>query len=140
MDQRVTEVIARLQISLACDLRADHLAHDLGLSVSRLQHLFKNETGTTLVKYKRKLRIERACRLLETTRLSIKQIVSEVGIRDTSHFVRDFEKAQGISPKRYRMNFLSEQTEKAVALDWQSKPKSEEPNKRSRSAGFNSEK
>ena len=112
MDHRIREVLTRLQTNLAGDLRAEHTAQQLGLSVSRLHHLFKAETGTSMVRYQKKLRIEMACFLLKRTRLSIKQIASEVGMRDTSHFVRDFEKTQGMSPKRYRLNFLSEQTDK----------------------------
>lgn len=80
MDQRVKGVIARLQISLARDLRADNIARQLGLSVSRLQHLSKNETGTTLVKYQKRLRIERACRP-ETTAERFFATVERNGLR-----------------------------------------------------------
>ena len=107
MDHRVKEAIELLETDLKAKRRADHVARQLGLSVSRLQHLFKLETGTTLIRYQQGVRIERACRLLEETHLSVKQIVSEVGAGDTSHFIRDFRKVQGLSPKRYRINFLS---------------------------------
>jgi len=107
MDPRVKEAIELVETNLKAGLRADHVARQLGLSVSRLQHLFKNETGTTLIRYLHEVRIERARKLLEETHLSVKQIVSEVGASDTSHFIRDFRKARGLSPKRYRMNFLS---------------------------------
>jgi transcriptional regulator GlxA family with amidase domain len=110
MDPRVREAIELIETNLKAELRADDVARHLGLSVSRLQHLFKNETGTTLVRYLHGVRIERARKLLEETHLSVKQIVSEVGARDTSHFVREFRKAEGLSPKRYRINFLSNRT------------------------------
>ncbi len=107
MDHRVKEAIELVQLNSKAKLRADHVARELGISVSRLQHLFKHETGTTLIRYLQGVRIERACKLLEETHLSVKQIVSEVGAGDTSHFIRDFRKAQGLSPKRYRIDFLS---------------------------------
>jgi AraC family transcriptional regulator of arabinose operon len=107
MDYRIERAITLVEKNLKGGVRIDWLAHQLGVSTSYLQHLFKNETGTTLLKYQQGVRIERACRLLEGTDLSIKQIVSAVGGGDISHFVRDFRKVQGFSPKRYRLNFLT---------------------------------
>lgn len=107
MDPRVKEVIELMETNLKTKLRVDHVAQELGLSVSRLQHLFKHDTGTTLSSYLQQARIDRARKLLEETHLSIKQIVSEVGAGDTSHFIRAFRKAEGLSPKRYRLNFIS---------------------------------
>ena len=107
MDPRVKRAIELMETNLKAKLRADHVAQELGLSVSRLQHLFKHDTGTTLIRYLQKVRIERARKLLEETHLSVKQIISEVGAGDASHFIRAFRKAQGLSPKRYRLNFLS---------------------------------
>ena len=107
MDPRVKEVIELMETNLKTKLRVDHVAQELGLSVSRLQHLFKHDTGTTLSSYLQQARIDRARKLLEETHLSIKQIVSEVGAGDTSHFIRAFRKAEGLSPKRYRLDFIS---------------------------------
>jgi AraC-like DNA-binding protein len=44
----------------------------------------------------------RAKILLETTFLSVKQIMTEVGLSDESHFVRDFKSAYGESPTKFR--------------------------------------
>lgn len=110
MDPRVKEAIELMETNSKAKLRVDHVAQVLGLSGSRLQHLFKHDTGTTLISYLQEFRIERARKLLEETHLSVKQIVSEVGAADTSHFSRAFRKAQGLSPKRYRVNFLSNKT------------------------------
>jgi transcriptional regulator GlxA family with amidase domain len=114
MDYRVEEAIVLVEANLKDGLRIDRLARQLGISISHLQHLFKIETGTTLLRYQQGLRIERACRLLEGTNLSVKQIVSEVGAGDVSHFIRDFSKVQGLSPRRYRLNFLSKKLAKTA--------------------------
>ena len=108
MDHRVEQAIMLMETYLKGGIRVDCVAQQLGVSTSHLQHLFKNETGTTLLRYQQRIRIERARRLLEETNLSVKQIVSEVGASDMSHFLRDFSKAQGLSPRRYRLNFLSQ--------------------------------
>jgi AraC-like DNA-binding protein len=47
--------------------------------------------------------MERARYLLETSFLSVKEIAYSVGLSDESHFVRDFKKAYGAPPTRYRM-------------------------------------
>jgi transcriptional regulator GlxA family with amidase domain len=78
------------------------MATSVNLSYSRLEHLFKAETGSTPLNYLRKLRIEKARELLETTFLTNQQIIIRVGIYDESHFVRDFKKAYGRSPSEYR--------------------------------------
>ena len=43
--------------------------------------------------------------MLETTRLSVKQVMAGVGLSDESHFVRDFKKTCGLTPARYRQLF-----------------------------------
>ena len=59
--------------------------------------------------------MERAKHLLESSFLSIKEIGHLVGLNDESHFVRDFKKAYGLSPKCYRTLFNSEQSNESVS-------------------------
>lgn len=49
--------------------------------------------------------MERAKHLLETSFLSVKEITHNVGLKDESHFVRDFKAVYGVPPTRYRMLF-----------------------------------
>jgi len=83
-------------------LPVGQMAASVNLSYSRLEHLFKAETGMTPVSYLKKLRIERARTLLETTFLTNQQIIIKVGMYDESHFVKDFKKAYGLQPSQYR--------------------------------------
>src|SRR2546425_8110084 len=71
------------------------IAQSVRLSPAHLRELFKDETGTSLTRYRRELRLERAKHLLETTFLSVKEVAASVGIDGVSHFVRDFEKKHG---------------------------------------------
>ena len=82
------------------DLKA--LAVSINLSPSRLRHLFKNETGLTPAQYLKHLRLDRARELLDGSFLRLKEVMPLVGIKDDSHFVRDFKKAHGLPPRRYR--------------------------------------
>lgn len=107
MDPRIESVVHLMESDLASQLRCASIATSVGLSVSRLQHLFKDETGKTIRKFQQQLRIERARELLLNTHMSVKEVTVAVGARDKSHFLREFTKTCGLSPRRYRMHFLS---------------------------------
>lgn len=106
MDRRVQSVIRLMEVYLDQPLSLHDLARSVNLSPWRLSHLFKTETRTPPLQYLRTLRMQQAKVLLETTFLSVKQIMSEVGVRDGSHFVRDFKTTYGLSPTRYRQSFF----------------------------------
>ena len=102
MDRRIQKAIALVGKSPRRALPLSELASSLNLSVSRLRLLFKAATGLSLTQYLKLLRMQEAKSLLETTFLNVKQIAARIGIKDVSHFVRDFKKAYGMSPKQYR--------------------------------------
>ncbi len=103
MDHRVELVISMMEDNLRRDLSLGELAQAVNLSVSRLEHLFKAETGMTPTRYRRLLRIVRAKDLLTTTLLSVKQIRTSVGMDDRRHFEREFKKVCKVTPTQYRV-------------------------------------
>jgi transcriptional regulator GlxA family with amidase domain len=78
------------------------MALTVSLSIPRLRLLLKAATGMSPTKYFKSLKMQEAKSLLETTFLPVKQITARIGIKDVSHFVRDFKKAYGMSPAQYR--------------------------------------
>ena len=72
------------------------------LSPYYLSHIFKKETGSTLLEYLTKVRIEEAKRLLENTSWNTTRISFEVGCSDQSYFCKVFKKSEGISPSDYK--------------------------------------
>lgn len=111
VDRRVQIIIGVMKANLHHEVLPGKLAQLVNLSSSRVQHLFKAETGMSLTQYLKSLRLERARELLETTFLSVKQIMTTAGLKNKSHFVKDFKKAYGMSPTQYRReitNFLSD--------------------------------
>src|SRR5829696_120029 len=105
MDGRVREAVALMRENLHRELPLSEIAQFVNLSSWRLCHLFKAETGTSPTHYLKWLRMQRAKELLETTFLNIREIRNNVGIKDTSHFVRNFKGLYGSSPKQYRALF-----------------------------------
>lgn len=102
MDIRVQIIIELMQADLRQERSLDQLARRVSLSRSRFQHLFKAETGMSPAHYLKMLRLSHARRLLETSLLSVKQVIASVGILDKSHFGREFKKAYGLTPTEYR--------------------------------------
>ncbi len=105
MDPRVEKAISIIKADLSIDLPLGDLARTVNLSSSRLNYLFKTAVGLTVSRYIRSLRMERAKGLLETTFLTVKEIGSECGLKDESHFVQNFKATHGLTPLRYRQNY-----------------------------------
>lgn len=102
MDQRVQIVTSLIEDDLCREVSLVELARHVNLSPSRLSHLFKLEIGVSPTQYIKQLRMQRAKELLETTFLSVKEIMGRVGSNHQSHFARDFKRIYGVSPTKYK--------------------------------------
>ena len=101
MDQRVQKAIRLMQANLSRRLLPGEIANAVNLSLAHLRYLFKAETGVSPAQYLRSLRMQEAGRLLETTFLSVKEVMHRIGVYDESHFTRDFKKVYGLTPAQY---------------------------------------
>ena len=99
-ERRVSRILQRIQTLPCCSIHA--LALEFNLSTSRLQHLFKQQTGACLGHVLSERRLQQATYLLEHTNLRIKEIACTVGYEHTSSFDRAFERRFGYSPLVYR--------------------------------------
>jgi|KBSSwiStaDraftv2_1062776.scaffolds.fasta_scaffold1403139_1 transcriptional regulator GlxA family with amidase domain len=102
MDARVSIVVSLIEMHFARDVRLEELCSVVNLSPCHLTHLFKATLGISPTKYLKSIRMQHAQDLLDHSFLSVKEIGMRVGMSDTSHFVRDFKKAYGLSPAEYR--------------------------------------
>jgi transcriptional regulator GlxA family with amidase domain len=101
MDQRVEKAIRLMQANLSRKLLPGEIAKAVNLSLAHLRYLFKAETGVSPAQYLRSLRMQESARLLETTFLSVKEVMHRIGVNDESHFTRDFKKVYGMTPAQY---------------------------------------
>ena len=84
------------------DFSITDLAYEYAMSPNYFSTSFKEETGMTIVNYTKKLRMEKACELLEKTGQSVAEISQAVGYSDSQYFFRVFKKEMGITPLQYR--------------------------------------
>lgn len=103
-DPRVRDAMDHLARHLERKITLDDLAGEVGLSASRLSHLFKAESGQTPQQYLEACRMKRAAELLQRTTFSVKQIASAVGFDSPFYFSLRFKAWTKQSPTLYRIH------------------------------------
>ena len=84
------------------NLSPDRLGAMVYLSPGYLSTVFKEETGVTINRYVREVRMNKAKELLENTNMKISAIGSEVGFSSSTYFCRSFREFFGVSPESCR--------------------------------------
>lgn len=102
LDHRVSEVLRTLSRHMREPHTVASLAAQVNLSPSRLAHLFKRQTGDSIIETLIKLRLRQAARLLEFTAATIGEIAGEVGFHDAFYFTKQFTAYYGKSPSAFR--------------------------------------
>lgn len=84
------------------DISITAVAQELKVSEGHLSHVFKKETGYTVINYLTQYRIHRAMELLRDCRRKVYEVAGEVGYRDVTYFGSTFKKLVGMSPSEYQ--------------------------------------
>lgn len=82
--------------------RLDELAAAANMSVAHYSALFRRQTGFAPIDFLIRLRVQHACRLLDTTELPVRQVAERVGYADPYYFTRCFRRVMGRAPRLYR--------------------------------------
>jgi len=69
-----------------------------------LARRFKQLTGHTPIQHFIHLKMQHACRLLDTTHEPVKRIAAQVGYDDPHYFSRLFKRVLGVAPQQYRQH------------------------------------
>lgn len=102
----VARAIAYLEEHCTQTVRVDDVASHVALSPGRFAHLFKTQTGRSVIEYLHELRMEKVCTALRESNASIQEIAGEAGYNDSRFFHRIFRRHTGCSPKEYRARLL----------------------------------
>lgn len=83
-------------------IRLEGMRTGTGMSPKYLSHIFAKETGSTISKEIRRVKIECAMHLLRFSDYSCNQISQYLAFNSQSHFAEVFRKETGMTPGEYR--------------------------------------
>ena len=84
----------------------DNMAAHCHLTPRTLQRRFVKATGLKPHYYLQRLRIQKACELLENTALSFEVIATQIGYQDSSACRKLFVNIMGLSPSEFKKRFV----------------------------------
>ncbi|MEO6325559.1 MAG: AraC family transcriptional regulator [Thermoanaerobaculia bacterium] len=98
----LARVLDRLHDELPNVPGTEALAKEAGVHPVHLARVFRRFQGTSMAESVRRLRIQRACRLLGTPGPGLAMVASLTGFADQSHFTRAFRAVTGTTPAAFR--------------------------------------
>lgn len=84
------------------NISMSQVAQKCGYNSSYFSRRFSEYIGASFMEYLTDCRIERACKLLAETDLTVEEIVYNCGFTNRTRFFRVFRNKVGITPKKYR--------------------------------------
>lgn len=108
-DPRIEETLYLLAQRMQETVRIEELARSVGLSASRLSHLFKENTGESIVEALNRMRIKQAALLLAHTNRNANEAAHDVGFQNYNHFTRQFRKYIGVTPSEFSQSVRSKE-------------------------------
>ncbi len=101
----VRDLLTWLREHLGADLSVPALARHVNLSERQFSRVFKAEVGVTPADHVEAVRLEGACRLLETTRSPIEHVARVCGFGTPETMNRTFRRRLGTTPGNHRRYF-----------------------------------
>jgi len=98
----VEKALRMVRADLEQDWTLARVAKALKMNASYLSDMFRKSTGETFTGWWAGMRVERACRLLQSTRMGIGEVAFASGFRSISQFNRSFKAVAGCAPGAYR--------------------------------------
>lgn len=87
------------------DFDIESFASEVGVSRMQLYRKMEALTNMTVKEFIRDIRMKRAAQLLEQNKISVSEIVYQVGFRDLAYFRKCFRELYGMSPSEYAAKF-----------------------------------
>ncbi len=98
---RIENLREKIQRNPALEYDAQTVANELGMSISKLNRVFRTMYATSLHSYVQDKRLEYAAHLLQENDLPISEAAQLSGYTNMSHFSKSFVKKFGVLPKNY---------------------------------------
>lgn len=101
-DDPIEKSIRWMREQLHARIELPEFARKAGLSIAQYSAAFRKKTGYPPVEFYLRLKVQHACRLLDSTTLRIGEIANDLGYEDAFYFSRLFSRIMGKSPRAYR--------------------------------------
>ncbi|MCA0754764.1 helix-turn-helix domain-containing protein [Paenibacillus sp. N4] len=102
------QIMQLIETNYREELGLEQLAERLHLSKYYVSRVFHEETGSHITDYLTARRVKQACRLLQSTSLSVEQVGIQVGYPNVSYFISLFKKVVGTTPLKYRRQHVAD--------------------------------
>lgn len=107
MDRESTDSRVRLALELmrreyGQSLNVREMANRVGLSASRLEHLFKQDLGHSFSAELREVRLRQAAAFLRQGSFEVKEVAGLCGYSSVPTFSRIFTRRFGLTPSEFR--------------------------------------
>lgn len=98
----IRDIIRFIHLNYCEPLSLKMLSQQFHMSVPYISRMFKEQTGQNFSDYIQTLRIKRACSLLVSTSMLIRDVSIDVGFEQFRTFSRVFRDVLGVTPREYR--------------------------------------
>jgi transcriptional regulator GlxA family with amidase domain len=123
-DRQILRAQHFLESNSSVDHTIENLAVRVGMSVRNFDRRFRTVVGETPSNYLRRLRIEKAKRLLETSDDTIEEVMVTVGYKDVRSFRRLFHAFTDLSPRAYRQRYGGRESQATKVVPARQRPTS----------------
>lgn len=100
-DELMSKVISYLESNLSHSLTLEQVCRDNLTGRSRLQQLFRDETGGGVMEYFGRMKIKAAQRMIREGKHNFTEIAAALGYQSIHYFSRHFKKTSGMTPSEY---------------------------------------
>src|SRR5580698_3970254 len=101
--RRIRELV---HAKMGDDLSLDEMAQSIGLSTAHFARMFRKSTGETPHQFVLRQRVERAKAMLRVPDARVLDVAVACGFTTQQHFAQVFRDVCGVSPTKYRQDFL----------------------------------
>ncbi|MCM0599427.1 helix-turn-helix domain-containing protein [Periweissella fabalis] len=103
-----------VQTNIFTKLSTDDIAKQMHITPNQLRSIVKNDLKLTPVEYINQQKIYTSYSLLRmNTKLKTYEISEMLGFYDSSHFIKEFERVSGITPREYRKLIVTDPNKEA---------------------------
>ncbi|UVI29753.1 helix-turn-helix domain-containing protein [Paenibacillus spongiae] len=96
------QILAAIQAMPLAVVTLKEVARKLDRSERHLSRMFQHHFGTSFKSYMQDCRLQKSMQLLAESKLTVKEIRSEIGLEDANHFYCMFKRETGMTPGQYR--------------------------------------